>query len=105
KSIEAPTTTPDHPRPANRLIACRGERIIATVRYQRQDDRLHLMGLGVHPDFRRQGVARRLIRELTAIARRTGVRALSLYTVTQTGNPAIFQRLGFRIVSEAPDEW
>jgi GNAT superfamily N-acetyltransferase len=87
--------------PVEWLVAeCQG-RLVGTLRYDRQDDRFHL-GLGVVPDFQRQGVARLLIERLAAMARSSGARCLSLYTICQTGNVAIFERLGFAVVREAP---
>ena len=39
------------------------------------------------------------------IAKDRGCRAVALYTVAQTGNVPIFERLGFQLVSEQPDTY
>jgi len=39
------------------------------------------------------------------LARDKRCRTLALYTVTKTGNVAIFNRLGFQVISEQPDEY
>jgi len=86
------------------LVAeCDGE-LVGTVSYQVQEDRLHLRALMVDPDHQRQGVARALIGRLSELARLLGVTRLSLYTVVQTGNVPIFERLGFTVVSVQPAE-
>ncbi len=86
-----------------RLIAEQAGAIVGPVQYYQEADRLRLLGLAVHPAFQKKGVARALIQRLAAIASDRSLRALSLYTVTQTGNPAIFARLGFKLVHEQPD--
>lgn len=55
----------------------------------------------MHPDFQRQGIARRLLDYIAEIARQQGKRALSLNTVKQTGNVKIFSRLDFQVISES----
>ncbi len=85
-----------------RLVAVEGRRVVGTVRYVYDQDRLHLMGLAVAPGRRRRGVARALIEHAARLARRRGLWALSLYTVVQTGNVPIFERMGFRVVRQGP---
>lgn len=87
-------------RQLHRLVALGSSRIVGTVQYHMNSDRLAFLGLGVHPHFRRQGIARQLIEELEAIAVRNQVELLTLYTVRQTGNVDVFQSLGFTVVSE-----
>jgi GNAT superfamily N-acetyltransferase len=71
--------------------------VIGTLLYRTDGDRLHVRGLAVDPDHRRQGVARQLLESVAEIARQEGLRAVSLWTVLQTGNVAIFERLGFSV--------
>ena len=82
-----------------RLVALKRNRIIGTVQYGIEQDRLHIIGLMVHPDYRRLGAARELIVAMNEIARSRQLRALSLYTVEQTGNVPIFEKLGFVTIS------
>jgi predicted N-acetyltransferase YhbS len=93
-------------RELDRLVAEVGGRIVGTVRFGAGDEgRLRVIGLGVIPAFRGQGVARALIEALAGEARTAECRALALYTVVETGNVAAFERLGFRLVSERPDAY
>jgi ribosomal protein S18 acetylase RimI-like enzyme len=88
-----------------RLVAVRDGEIIGVVSCMPKPGRLHLMGLATHPAHQRRGVARALIDHAETIARAVGLPQLSLYTVKETGNVPVFVRLGFRIVSEQPDQW
>ena len=91
--------------PTVRLVAEAGGRIIGTVIYAIQSDRLHLRGLAVDAAHRRTGVARALVEYLGDLARAGGLRALSLYTVKQIGSVRVFERLGFNSVREEPATW
>ncbi len=86
-----------------RLVAVDDANIVGTVKYRIHQGRLHIIGLGVLPDKRRQGVARCLIDELYRLAASHDCSVMSLYTIKQTGNVAVFERLGFRAVREQPD--
>lgn len=87
------------------LVAISDGRVIGTVQYVVMGDRLHFLSLDVDSEWRRQGVARRLIAELEESAKSAGALRLSTYTVTQTGNCEIFRRLGFTVVSEEPTDF
>lgn len=66
---------------------------------------LHIIGLMVHPSYRRLGVARAMVEALAKIARGCSAEKLSLYTICETGNVYIFKKLGFEVISEGPGEW
>jgi len=102
KVYEASASLGDQPRIAlsGRLVAEIEDGIVGTVGYRFDNDRLHIIGLMVHPDHRRQGIARRLIESLLQIARADGAGSLSLFTVRETGNVAVFEGLGFKVISE-----
>jgi ribosomal protein S18 acetylase RimI-like enzyme len=85
-----------------RLVAVWNGRVIGAAEYSFTADRVHFLSLDVHSDYRRRGVAKQLIAELARIGKSGGATRLSTYTVTQTGNPAIFERLGFRVIYEEP---
>jgi predicted N-acetyltransferase YhbS len=87
------------------VVAEETGRLIGTVRYRVDGCRLRVIGLAVLPEQRRRHVARDLIEALIPIAREHGCRTLALYTVTKTGNVPIFERLGFRVISESPDDY
>ena len=87
-----------------RLVALDGPDVVGTVQYRLQDNRLHLLGLAVSPRRRRSGIARALIERLCGIASDQQCQRLSLYTIEKTGNVAVFERLGFKVVERAPAE-
>lgn len=88
-----------------RVVAVRDERIAGTLRFRAAADTCHIIALAVHPEFQRQGLARRLVGFVIDQARREGQRIVSLYTVLETGNVPIFERLGFRAVSQEIDKY
>ncbi len=91
--------------PLIRLIAEADGHLVGTVQYAIESERLHLRGLAVEPAHRRTGVARALIEQLAGLAQTENLRALSLYTIGQTGNVAVFERLGFGTIREEPATW
>jgi GNAT superfamily N-acetyltransferase len=88
-------------RALTRLVAVSDDQIVGTVEYCLDGGHLHVIGLNVSATHRRQGVARCLVDALVAIAKRVGANRLSLFTIRETGNVPIFERLGFVITSEA----
>ena len=84
-----------------RVVAVEGEKIIGALRFSEKPGRLHL-GLGVHPDHQRKGVGRALVEFLADKALAREITKLSLYTIKETCNVAIFEKLGFSTVSESP---
>ena len=75
-----------------RLVALADDVVVGTVEH---DGAGGVLGLFVHADHRQHGVARALLDAL-------GPRALTLHVIRQTGNVAIFERLGFVVVRETP---
>jgi ribosomal protein S18 acetylase RimI-like enzyme len=57
----------------------------------------------VHSDFRKHGVARAMLDHLAASAKDHGARRMRLFTVRETGNVAIFSRMGFTVIDEHED--
>lgn len=84
------------------LVAIVDGRIVGVVRCYTRGDSLAVFGLGVHPAYRRLGIARALLERLERLAIETGTPALTLYTIRQAENAPIFQSLGFSVVSEEP---
>lgn len=89
----------------SRLVATISGQVVGTLRFFRADDRLHLVGVMVDPAFHRRGVSRALVEMARVIAVGKGLGKLSLYTIRQTGNVPIFERLGFSVVREEPDQF
>ena len=88
-----------------RLVAESDGAIVGTTQYVVVEDVIRVIGLGVHHDFRRQGVARALIGEVARQAQSCGIRFVVLHTVEQTGNVPIFEALGFHVRSRCPEEY
>lgn len=63
-----------------------------------------IQGLAVDREYRKQGVARKLIGVCEDRSRSKGATLLRLLTIKETGNPEIFRRLGFLISSEKISE-
>jgi ribosomal protein S18 acetylase RimI-like enzyme len=91
--------------PLERLVAEHDGELVGTVRFRVDGDRLRMIGLSVAPASQRRGIARALVERLSEIAIERSCQALALFTIKQTGNVAVFERLGFEVVSEEPDTW
>ena len=87
----------------SRLVAERDGQIVGTVCWRVEGDRLHLRALAVACDHRRRGIARALVTRCVDLARQSALRAVSAYTVAETGNVPIFQRLGFTLIRQELD--
>jgi len=88
-----------------RLVAEADGRFVGTVRYRVSGMCLHVTGLAVSPDSRSRGIARRLITQLASLAKERGCSKMGLYAVEQTGNVAVFERLGFHVVAASPAQY
>ena len=93
------------PSDLTRVVALVDGRVVGVVQYYIEEDRLHIMRFGVHPDLRGQGIGRAIIGYLDGIARDKGLRCLSVYTVKETGNVPIYQHLGFHVIREEEAKW
>jgi len=79
--------------------------LAATVEYRLSPESLDVRALAVDPECQRRGIARLMIDGLVAIARENGRRAVTLFTIRETGNVAIFERMGFHVISEERASW
>jgi ribosomal protein S18 acetylase RimI-like enzyme len=89
--------------PFSRLVAEGDGQIVGTVRWRVEGDRVHLRALAVAPGYRQRGVARALVTQCVEMARQRRLRAVSAYTVVETGNVRVFGRLGFAVVRQEID--
>ena len=78
------------------LVAVEGERVAGYLGSQSVMGESDMMNVAVHPDFRRQGVAELLVKELVAALAEKGNYCLTL-EVRASNTPAIslYEKLGF----------
>ena len=84
------------------LVAVSGDTVVGYIGAQSSFDEADVMNVAVHPDFRRQGIAEKLISTLVEELKNRGIHALML-EVRASNAPAIalyekqcFQQVGLR---------
>ena len=87
---------------ARELVALLEGEVVGTVRCLVTGDHIEIERLAVHPEYRHQGIARRLIESACRTAQDGGMEHLALHTSEESGNVSIFEHLGFHVVSPAP---
>ena len=66
-------------------------------------DDAHVTTFGVHPEWRRRGIGRRLLLALTDLSSRIGARRMTLEVrVSNTSAQALYRAFGFEIVGRRP---
>lgn len=77
-----------------------GERLVGLASGWIVVDELHITAVAVHPDHRRQGIARRLLEALQDLAREAGAERATLEVSSANGAAtALYSRLGFQEVA------
>ena len=86
------------------LVAMDGDRVAGYIGSQSVEGEADMMNVAVHPDYRRKGIARRLVEGLVAALREKGVYSLAL-EVRASNAPAIslYEGLGFSQVGLRPN--
>ena len=89
------------------LVARQGERIVGTVQINlavppNQQHRADVAKLLVHPDARRQGIARSLMLAVEPIARAEGRTLLTLDTVSRSNAETLYCSLGYVVAGIIP---
>ena len=81
------------------LVAVSGDTVVGYIGAQSSFDEADVMNVAVHPDFRRQGIAEKLISTLVEELKNRGIHALML-EVRASNAPAIalYEKLGFQQV-------
>ncbi|MBQ8834824.1 MAG: ribosomal protein S18-alanine N-acetyltransferase [Oscillospiraceae bacterium] len=85
------------------LVAAEGDRVAGYVGSQTVLGETDMMNIAVHPDYRRQGLAERLVVELVAGLKAQGSRCLTL-EVRASNTPAqkLYEKLGFCQIGRRP---
>ena len=86
------------------LVACSHATVAGYVGSQSVGDEADMMNVAVHPDFRRRGIAQKLVTELIKALSEKGVKSLAL-EVRESNAPAIalYKQLGFQQVGLRPN--
>lgn len=86
------------------LVALDGDTVAGYVGSQSVLDEADMMNIAVHPDYRRQGIARDLVLALSDALKEKGIRGLML-EVRASNAPAIalYEQLGFIQVGLRPN--
>jgi ribosomal-protein-alanine N-acetyltransferase len=64
---------------------------------------VHLLNLAVRPEYRRRGLARRLMRTMLALGRRAGIGTFFLEVRSTNGEAlALYRSLGFEVTGRRP---
>lgn len=88
-------------RPSAVLVVLKDGALVGTAEYVQKDNRIYIQGIAVHPEYRKQGVCRALVRAAEEIAKDNKLTALVLCAIEETGNVGIFKKLGFEVTSRA----
>jgi ribosomal-protein-alanine N-acetyltransferase len=80
-----------------------GDRVVGFAGVWLMVDEAHITTFGVHPEFRRQGVGRRLLLRLVDVAMELRAARLTLEVrVSNTAAQALYRRFGFTITGTRP---
>ena len=86
------------------LVAMEGDTLVGYVGSQTVIDESDMMNLAVHPDYRRQGIAEKLVVALENALRERGSKALTLEVrASNQGAIALYEKLGFQQVGKRPN--
>lgn len=102
---EAAARQAERAKEGTRLVAEADGQIIGTAQYAVHQGHVHVIGLAVHPDAQRMGIARALIVWIASLAPSLGSDVVRLDTIRETGNVRVFERMGFRAIKEAIATW
>ncbi len=93
------------PSEITRIVAIVKDRIVGTASWYYEEDRLHVMRIGVHPDYRGRDLGQSLLNFMYDTARLKRIRKLAVYSVKEAGAVPFYLQYGFKVVSEEPAEW
>ena len=86
------------------LVALEEDKVVGYVGSQTVLDETDMMNIAVHPDYRRQGIAEKLIDALISALKEKGSRGLMLEVRASNESAiALYQKLGFIQVGRRPN--
>ena len=86
------------------LVALEEDKVVGYVGSQTVIDETDMMNIAVHPDYRRQGIAEKLIDALISALKEKGSRGLMLEVRASNESAiALYQKLGFIQVGRRPN--
>jgi [ribosomal protein S18]-alanine N-acetyltransferase len=90
-------------RLARYVVARAGDAVVGFAGVWLMVDDAHITTFGVHPDWRRQGVGRRMLLAVAELARQIGARRMTLEVrASNTAAQALYRGFGFDIVGRRP---
>ena len=87
--------------PTGTLVAMKQNTVLGTAEYVIKETNVYLQGIAVHPNHHKQGICRSLIVAAEEIARKAKLNSITVSVIEETGNVAIFKKIGFSIISRA----
>lgn len=82
------------------VVAIFRQTIVGTAAYFLTKKKIHISQWATHPQWQRRGIATQLVDHLEEIAIQAKVSLMTLWTVEESGNVPIFERLGFKSVEK-----
>jgi ribosomal-protein-alanine N-acetyltransferase len=90
-------------RLARYVVARAGERVVGFAGVWLMVDEAHVTTFGVHPDWRRQGIARQLMLSVCELSATIGARRMTLEVrVSNEAAQALYRSFGFEISGRRP---
>lgn len=89
----------------NRVVALSDTgAIVGVAEFEARQFALYAQSVAVAPVHRQRGTAGALLNYIAAAAVDLGIGIVEIATIKETGNVAVFARLGFSMVAECPSE-
>ncbi len=93
------------PSEITRIVATVSGKVVGTASFYTEEDRLHVMRLGVHADFRRKEIGQMMLNFMYDTASLKRVRKLAVYSIKEAGAIPFYLQYGFKVVSEEDAKW
>ncbi len=86
------------------VILEKNEKILVSCRIVYYENRIHIIAIAVLKSHRKQGLCKALIDFIKKEAKGKNIDIISLYTVEETGNVQVFNKLGFKVITREKTE-